>query len=390
MARSYFHGRHPGSTNHHASSLSGSMAVVLMDLETPPHQSLTAICIAVQQGKWLPALIEVLSCLTRHQQSSRLTFLLLIVCLAVWEVLNNSWPFTDARHEAEIIHQVALEGRRPAWQGASSSSKPGLAGLKQLAESCWQQNPADRPSFNTICSKLELLLQGVLAAAAGADATVAALQQMRLAGTGSTATAGSGTSLKQPEPSSASVRQAAAAVWGNAVACDEQPTGGAASGSGRVRPLHLHPIPEDPAAAPPAARAESNDSSYSPKQPAQLAEPWGESTRSACPSPTGSWPRSTAGSPNSIGALLHRTPPVPGASSKQQWSVQVRHHRSGNFGSDGSPGGTRWQLFDDSPGEAASNDQAAELAGDRDQLSLQRPVGDPGPRLPGPSSGYWD
>eukprot|EP00775_Hariotina_reticulata_P002634 gene2634-2935_t len=96
------------------------------------------------------------------------------------------------------------------------------------------------------------------------------------------------------------------------------------------------------------------------------------------------------GSPNSIGALLHRTQSTSGASSKQQWSIQVRHHWSSELDSDGSAGGTRWQLFVDSPGEEAGNDPAAELAEDLDQLRLQKPVGDPGPRLPGRSSGYWD
>lgn len=78
---------------------------------------------------------------------------LFLFCSTVWEVLQGRSPFSDCRHEAEILERVAVKQQRPAWD-QTLNLHPELVGL---AEECWSRDPTRRPTFAAVCKRLQLL-----------------------------------------------------------------------------------------------------------------------------------------------------------------------------------------------------------------------------------------
>jgi hypothetical protein len=70
----------------------------------------------------------------------------------VWEVLTGSQAFAG-RHVAEVIQTVALEGKRPPIPPDSPEE------YSLLMSSCWAADAAERPSFESILTCINLMLQ---------------------------------------------------------------------------------------------------------------------------------------------------------------------------------------------------------------------------------------
>lgn len=80
-----------------------------------------------------------------------------------WEMVTYSIPF-PRRSPIEVALAVANEGLRPQMP----SHAPHI--VAQMIESCWQQDPQLRPSFEQICSRVDALEGGApLSAASGGD-----------------------------------------------------------------------------------------------------------------------------------------------------------------------------------------------------------------------------
>ncbi|KAH1262798.1 Serine/threonine-protein kinase CTR1 [Glycine max] len=72
--------------------------------------------------------------------------------IILWELVTLQQPWNGLNH-AQVVGAVAFQNRRLA---IPPNISPALA---SLMESCWADNPADRPSFGSIVESLKKLLK---------------------------------------------------------------------------------------------------------------------------------------------------------------------------------------------------------------------------------------
>ena len=70
----------------------------------------------------------------------------------MWELFTGSQAFAG-RHVAEVIQTVALEGKRPHIPPDAPEE------YALLMRSCWAADAAERPSFESILTCINLMLQ---------------------------------------------------------------------------------------------------------------------------------------------------------------------------------------------------------------------------------------
>ena len=73
--------------------------------------------------------------------------------ITLWEIMTAKYPYFDKFAQglmmAEILDQIVQSGARPEFPAVF------MEDLKNLAKSCWNENPVHRPTFEQIVPKLE-------------------------------------------------------------------------------------------------------------------------------------------------------------------------------------------------------------------------------------------
>ena len=73
------------------------------------------------------------------------------------EVFTGKIPFEEQKNEAIVLH--ILKGARPAMP--ENAHEVGLTvDMWELLESCWQQNPKNRPTAGEVVKRLQELVEG--------------------------------------------------------------------------------------------------------------------------------------------------------------------------------------------------------------------------------------
>lgn len=77
--------------------------------------------------------------------------------IVLWELvtLRSPWP---GKQPLQLIKLVRKEGRRPPWPSDTSYIPPGYI---EIVESCWHQDPAQRPSVDSVAVLLDKILQSL-------------------------------------------------------------------------------------------------------------------------------------------------------------------------------------------------------------------------------------